>query len=181
LAGREWQVIHTPGHSAGLVCLYEPQSRVLLSSDHLLRDISSNPVVEPPPPGQVRRAKSLVGYLGQLRRVAAMDVSVAWPGHGERIYVVPELVSQRVEFHAQRAELILRSFAGQETTTFQITSKLFPALDPLNFFLAISEVLGHLELLQSEGRISCTERDGVIVWQKQDFLQHSRGGSSRTN
>ena len=27
LAGREWQVLHTPGHSGGLVCLYEPQTR----------------------------------------------------------------------------------------------------------------------------------------------------------
>jgi len=166
LAGREWQVLYMPGHSSGLVCLYEPQSRVLLSNDHLLRDISSNPVVEPPPPGQARRAKSLVEYLGQLRRVAAMDVSVAWPGHGEPIHHVPELVSQRVEFHAQRAEHILQSFAGQEVTTFQITSRLFPTLDPLNFFLAISEVLGHLELLESEGRVHSVQREGVVVWQE---------------
>ena len=46
LAGCRWRVLHTPGHSAGLVCLYEPASAMLLSSDHLLADISSNPVVE---------------------------------------------------------------------------------------------------------------------------------------
>ncbi len=166
LAGRAWQVIHTPGHSQGLVCLYEPQSRVLLSNDHLLRDISSNPVVEPPPPGRAQREKSLVEYLGQLRRVAALDVSVAWPGHGEPIHAVSELVGQRVAFHAQRAGRILELFGSHELTTYQIVRPLFPTLDPINFFLAISEVIGHLELLESEGHISQAEHDGVIVWQK---------------
>jgi len=165
LAGRAWQVLHTPGHSTGLICLYEPHSRVLLSNDHLLRDISSNPLVEPPPPGALHRLKSLVEYIGQMQRVAAMDVSVAWPGHGEPIHDVRELVRQRMTFHAQRAERILELFDGGPLTTYQITRRLFPQLDPLNFFLAISEALGHLELLESEGRVSATQQDGMVVWQ----------------
>jgi len=167
LAGRTWQVLHTPGHSAGLICLYEPHSRALLSNDHLLRDISSNPLVEPLPPGTSQRRKSLVEYIGQMQRVAAMDVSVAWPGHGEPIHDVRGLVRQRVTFHAQRAERILEFFDGSPLTTYQIARRLFPQLDPLNFFLAISEVLGHLELLESTGRLSAIQRDGVIVWQGQ--------------
>jgi glyoxylase-like metal-dependent hydrolase (beta-lactamase superfamily II) len=165
LAGRAWQVLHTPGHSTGLICLYEPHSRVLLSNDHLLRDISSNPLVEPPPPGALHRYKSLVEYIGQMQRVAAMDVSVAWPGHGEPIHDIRELVRQRVAFHAQRAERILGLFDGDPLTAYQIARRVFPQLDPLNFFLAISEVLGHLELLESEGRVSAIQRDGMIVWQ----------------
>ena len=167
LAGRAWHVLHTPGHSAGLACLYEPHSRVLLSNDHLLRDISSNPLVEPPPPGTSQRRKSLVEYIGQMQRVAAMDMSVAWPGHGEPIHDVRELVRQRVTFHAQRAERILGLFDGSPLTAYQIACRVFPQLDPLNFFLAISEVLGHLELLESEGRVSATQRDDVVVWQGQ--------------
>ena len=58
LAGYDWQVLHTPGHAGGLVCLYEPEGGTLLSSDHLLADISSNPVVEPPLPGEQQRPKS---------------------------------------------------------------------------------------------------------------------------
>ncbi len=166
MAGCEWQVIHTPGHSAGLVCLYEPLSCVLLSNDHLLRDISSNPVVEPPLSEHARRIRSLVEYLGQLRRVAAMSISVAWPGHGDLIYDVPELVRQRIEFHTRRARRILELLDGQALTTYQIVRPLFPSLDSINFFLAISEVLGHLELLESEHRAHSTQHNGVIVWQK---------------
>jgi len=165
LAGRAWQVLHTPGHSAGLVCLYEPRSHVLLSDDHLLRDISSNPVAEPLPLGRTGRYQPLVEYLGQLRRVAALDVSVAWSGHGDPIPHVPELVRQRVEFHARRAGRILELFNGHELTAFQIMRSLFPVLDPVNFFLAVSEVMGHLELLEWEGRVRSIRRDSVIVWQ----------------
>jgi len=45
LGGAPWQVFHTPGHAGGLICLWEPASRTLLANDHLLRDISSNPVL----------------------------------------------------------------------------------------------------------------------------------------
>lgn len=165
LAGRPWQVLHTPGHSSGLVCLYEPSSRVLLSNDHLLRDISSNPLVEPPPPGRSERFKSLVEYIGQLRRVAAMDVSVAWPGHGEPICDVVELVRQREAFHADRARRILELLDGHEQTTYQVARALFPSLDPMNLFLALSEVLGHLELLEVEGRVNLVRRDRLAFWQ----------------
>ena len=54
-----FDVLHTPGHAGGLICLYEPAGRTLLSSDHLLAGISSNPVVEPPPPGRDERLLSL--------------------------------------------------------------------------------------------------------------------------
>jgi len=165
LAGRSWQVLHTPGHSSGLVCLYEPESRVLLSNDHLLRDISSNPLVEPPPPGRSERFKSLVEYLGQLRRVAAMDISIAWPGHGEPIRDVVELVRQREAFHADRSRRILELLDGHEQTTYQVARALFPQLDPMNWFLAISEVLGHLELLEAEGRVRPRQRDRLVFWQ----------------
>jgi glyoxylase-like metal-dependent hydrolase (beta-lactamase superfamily II) len=164
LAGRSWQILHTPGHSGGLVCLYEPQSRVLLSNDHLLRDISSNPLVEPPPPGRTERLKSLVEYVAQLRRVAAMNVSIAWPGHGEPIHDVAELVRQRETFHADRAGRILELLDGGGLTVYQVARALFPRLDPMNFFLAISEVLGHLELLKAQGQVRSMRRDGVVAW-----------------
>ncbi|MGD8398588.1 MAG: MBL fold metallo-hydrolase, partial [Anaerolineae bacterium] len=88
LAGQRWHVLHTPGHAAGLICLHEPASRTLLSSDHLLADISSNPVVEPPPPGHDDRLRSLALYRDSLRRVAALDVARALPSHGPVIHDV---------------------------------------------------------------------------------------------
>src|SRR5438105_2278296 len=47
-----WQVVHTPGHASTQLCLYEPETGALLSSDHVLPDVTANMVLEPPPDGE---------------------------------------------------------------------------------------------------------------------------------
>jgi glyoxylase-like metal-dependent hydrolase (beta-lactamase superfamily II) len=153
LAGRDWQVLHTPGHAAGLICLYDPTSRTLLSSDHLLADISSNPLVEPPPPGQVERPRSLALYISSLERVASMDIVQALPSHGPVVRDVAGLVCQRLEFHRWRMARVLETLGDGARTTWEVTHAIFPDRSPLDTFLAISEVIGHLDLLEIEGKI----------------------------
>jgi glyoxylase-like metal-dependent hydrolase (beta-lactamase superfamily II) len=164
LAGRDWQVLHTPGHAAGLICLYSPSSRTLLSSDHLLADISSNPLVEPPPPGQVERPRSLALYRASLRRVAALDVERALPSHGPVIHDVPGLVAERLAFHERRMVRVLDVLRDGARTTWAVTNALFPDRTPLDTFLAVSEVIGHLDLLEMEGWIKGEMVDGVVHW-----------------
>jgi glyoxylase-like metal-dependent hydrolase (beta-lactamase superfamily II) len=165
LAGQSWQVLHTPGHASGLICLYEPESRTLISSDHLLADISSNPVVEPPPPGRAERLRSLVLYEASLQRVAGMDISQALPSHGPIIYDVPELVRQRLAFHERRLVRVLEAIRGGAQTTWAITQVLFPGKSPLDTFLAVSEVIGHLDLLEIRGQVVGEQVNGTILWQ----------------
>ena len=62
IGGDRWEVLHTPGHSLGHVCLYSPARRVLLSGDHLLPSIT--------PPVTFERgfdADPLRSYLESLR------------------------------------------------------------------------------------------------------------------
>ena len=164
IANRNWQVLHTPGHSAGLICLYEPASRALLSSDHLLADISSNPVVEPPPPGETERPRSLALYQESLLRVASMQIERALPSHGPIIHDVPGLVRQRIEFHRRRMARVLDALQQGARTTWGVTQALFPDLSPLDTFLAFSEAIGHLDLLELEGRIVNVDSGDVAVW-----------------
>ena len=168
LGGEDWRVLHTPGHTGDLVCFYQPQRRLLLSSDHLLRDISSNPLVEQPVPGQSERPccsrRSLVEYMAQLRRVAALDVALTLPGHGPPISDHRALIRERLAFHEERARRILEVLGDETFTVHEIVGQLFSNLDPLNHFLAISEVIGHLQWLEVEGRVTCRERDGVAIW-----------------
>jgi glyoxylase-like metal-dependent hydrolase (beta-lactamase superfamily II) len=164
LSGREWQVLHTPGHAAGLICLVEPQSRSLLSSDHLLATISSNPVVEPPPPGQTERPRSLVLYRASLRRVADLGVARALSGHGPVIDDVARLVQRRLAMHQRRLGRVLKALSDGATTTWDVTQVMFPGRMPLDVFLAVSEVIGHLEVLEMEKKIVGEPDDGVIRW-----------------
>ncbi len=167
LGGETWQVLFTPGHSGGQICLYEPVSRVLLSSDHLIKNITSNPLLEPPERGETERRHSLTEYLASLRRVAEMDVSEALPGHGEPIHDHRGLIEARFGFHRERQERILGLMVDGGRTAHQIALGLWPGLTPLNTFLALSEVIGHLDVLEEEGRVVAARRDGLLLYQRQ--------------
>ncbi|MGD1995052.1 MAG: MBL fold metallo-hydrolase, partial [Anaerolineae bacterium] len=164
LGGEAWRVLHTPGHTGGLICLHQPRRQVLLSSDHLLRDVSSNPIVEPPVEDGEPRPRRLVDYVEQLQRVAELAVDRALPGHGAPILDVPELVSRRLAFHAERAERILDILARRERTVYQVTQILFPHLDPINRFLAVSEVIGHLDWLEERDQVTSRMKGRKRLW-----------------
>jgi len=166
MGGEDWQVLHTPGHAGDLICLYQPQRRLLISSDHLLRDVSSNPIVEPPAPGETGWPRRLVEYMAQLRRVADLDVALALPGHGPPITDHRALIHERLAFHEKRARRILEMVGDNACTAHEIASALFPGLDSINYFLALSEVIGHLQWLEVERRVTYTERGGVARWRR---------------
>jgi glyoxylase-like metal-dependent hydrolase (beta-lactamase superfamily II) len=165
LADRAWRVYHTPGHAGGLICLFDPQSRVLLSNDHLLRDISSNPVVEPDPDGGPRPHR-LVQYIRHMQRMADLEPGVAWTGHGHEIHDVHKTVRQRLHFHERRAQRILDLIGAEERSAYQIAEPLFGRLDGMDSFLALSETIGHLDLLEEQGRIEAMQRAGVMYWRR---------------
>jgi glyoxylase-like metal-dependent hydrolase (beta-lactamase superfamily II) len=168
LGGEDWRVLHTPGHAGGLVCLYQLSRGLLISSDHLLRDISSNPIIEPPAPGETERPRRLVEYMAQLHRVAALDLALALPGHGPPIIDHGALIRERLAFHESRARWILGIVGNDALTAHEIAGVLFPRLDAVNYFLAISEVVGHLEWQEVEGRVARDERGGVARWRRVD-------------
>ena len=165
LADRTWRIYHTPGHAGGLICLFDPQARVLLSNDHLLRDISSNPVVEPDPGGGPRPHR-LVQYLHHLQRMADLEPGVAWTGHGHEIHAVHKTVRQRLHFHERRAQRILDLIETEERSAYQIAEPLFGRLQGMDSFLALSETIGHLDWLEERGRIEAVQRDSVIYWKR---------------
>jgi glyoxylase-like metal-dependent hydrolase (beta-lactamase superfamily II) len=159
-----WHVLHTPGHTGGLICLYQPERRLLVSSDHLLRDISSNAMVDPPPTGSAKRPHRLVEYLSQLRRVAKLDLKLTLPGHGPVITDHRALIQERLAFHEARADRVRETLDEKTLTAYQIAATLFPELDPVNTFLAVSEVIGHLQWLECEGKVSHADRGGTARW-----------------
>ena len=161
LSGVTWRVINAPGHASGLIILYEAQSRTLLSNDHLLLKISSNPVIEPPLRGEKKRPRMLVDYLASLDKTARLDAQIALTGHGEPVRDVRGLIAERIAFHRARLERIEKEIAAGAATSFELMGRFFPKIRSVDFFLALSEVIGHLDVLEAEGRIY-SEQDQII-------------------
>jgi len=159
--GREWSVLETPGHAVGHLSLHEPDGDVLLSGDHLLPRITPNPVLEPDdaPPG---RRHSLIEYLGSLGRFAGLDPAVVLPGHGPPFTDVPQLVERVRAHHADRGDRILSLVARLGSPTpYDVAMQLFPGLKGFGVMLGVSEVIGHLDLLASDGRVRQVDESPV--------------------
>ncbi|MCW3063558.1 MAG: beta-lactamase domain protein [Solirubrobacterales bacterium] len=173
LGGRDWTVHTRPGHSPTDTILYEGNERLVIGGDHLLEKVSSNPVAHvpidaedpvaaaraPEGPGPLRR------YLASMRETAAMDVDLVLPGHGEPFTDHRGLVTKRARMHRRRAEKILRE-TDEAVTAVDIARTLWRRVPVAQQYLALSEVLGHLDLLAGEGRVAASEDGGVVRWQR---------------
>lgn len=144
-----WRALHTPGHSSAQVCLYHEPSGVMFTADHLLPAVSSNAIIEPPPVPEAGRPRTLVQYLDALRRVAALPVRAALPGHGRPFGNVQALVHERLEMHAQRLAHLRERLGPAPATVFELATAMFPHAAGQQLVLALSEVQGHLDVLEA--------------------------------
>lgn len=168
--GVEWSVLHMPGHGSGHIVLHQPEAGIIIAGDLLLADVSSNPVLEAPPRGGTDRPRSLVQYLNSLQRLAELDASHTLTGHGPPIEDHRGLVAERLAMHQRRLDRIVGFLADSRPgpdepspsradrgapgrTPYEVCQALFPDLTARDVFLGISEVVGHLDVLEDEGRV----------------------------
>lgn len=144
---RALHVISAPGHSMGLVCLYEPASRVLFSSDCILPRITPNPVLEPAEPGSDRPWPSLSNYLATLERLSALDVSIVLPGHGPPLDSLRHAIARIRRHHRRRLEAVAAALGPGPATAYEVAMRLFPDVRGWDVFFAVSEAVGHLEVM----------------------------------
>lgn len=155
--GRNWHAHVTPGHAVGHLSLYDPDQRTLLSGDHLLACITPNPLLEPDPHSPLQRRRSLVEYLDSLERFCRLDPLYVLPGHGPRFAEVPTLAAAVRAHHQTRAEQIHQAVRdASEPTAFDLVRSVFPELDGFSIMLGISEIVGHLDLLEDAGTVTRT-------------------------
>jgi len=158
LGGRAWQAHVTPGHARGHLSLFDASSGTLLSGDHLLPEITPNPVMEPDAACALGRRRSLVEYLASLERFVALDPDVVLPGHGPAFSDTAVLVSAVRSHHARRAEEVLTVVRRLGApTAYEVAAEMFPAQRDFGMLLGVSEVVGHLDLLVAEGLVEFEE------------------------
>lgn len=152
------EVLHTPGHAQGHVCLRD--GGALISGDLLLEEISPNPLVEID--GNGCRIRTLPALLRSLQRIAAIEPAITYPGHGDPIPEPAGRARELLLHHEARKERLAQMLAGRVWTLREITAAWFPGLSPSNLILGLSEVLGHLDLIEEAGRLAVEHRDGVL-------------------
>jgi glyoxylase-like metal-dependent hydrolase (beta-lactamase superfamily II) len=174
LGSRELRVIHCPGHSPGMINLHDPEARILFSADNLLSHISPVPLINFPRDPSKPRGHSLADYIATIRRIKTFDIDIAFTGHGDIVHDVKGLIDSMIGHHEVRKRRVLEFLGGGPKTAFEVCCHLFPNMEPYHTYLGMSEAVGHLDLLETEGAARRIERNGTIRFVAADGHEHSR-------
>lgn len=155
-----------PGHTGGHICLHEPSTGTLFAGDTLLPTITPNPLMEVDAAAPRGRRRSLVDYIASLGRLEGMDLRLVYPGHGEPIRDAKALIRSYREHHTRRGDKIAALLTPDGKTAFQLASEMYPGRDLSDTFLAVSEILAHLDLLMEDGRASAADAEGVVLFRR---------------
>ena len=162
------EVLHTPGHSSGHICLYDPRKRRLFCGDHVAFDalpqIGAHPQSGVDPAGD---------YMRSLKYVVEKPVSFVFPGHGpvfNSLTIRSEEILHRQE--ARRSQIAGVLDDGLKTA-YDIAREIGwksgeaeVAYDGLGFRerrAAVCEVIAWLRRLADDGKVAALERNGTTT------------------
>lgn len=164
------QVLWTPGHARGHICLYEPSQKILFSGDHVLPTITPHISLQPH-----SNTNPLGDFLNSLNMVKQLDVNLVLPAHEHIITDLAKRVDEIIEHHKQRNSEILKTIEATPKTAYQIADAItwmpslggvsFQNLAPWNKRMAVSETLAHLEAMRVDGMADKFTRDSIIYYQ----------------
>ncbi len=163
----QFEVVWTPGHSPGHICLYEPTERILLSGDHVL------PVITPNISMRTRFDESqLADYLSSLERLETLDVDLVLPAHENTFTDLRGRLGQIKRHHDDRLRAIAGAAGDGWLTTYEVASnipwmdghKTFLEMPVLHRRMAMTETLAHLHLLEAQGVVQQALRGGLASW-----------------
>ncbi len=169
LGGVELEVVATPGHAPDHLCFVEPASGTLFCGDMLLPRVTPNPLLYLDPHNQFRRHHALLDYLSSLALLAGRSFSAGCPGHGPAISDVAELLAQNRVFVERRRRRYAALFGHSPITPFELARALFGELDLMNQYLAVSETVAYLDLLERDGLIGVDwNAETIVAWLRND-------------
>jgi glyoxylase-like metal-dependent hydrolase (beta-lactamase superfamily II) len=163
-ADRTWTVHHRPGHSPTDTVFHDVQRGELIAGDHLIKHISSNPLISRPVDGgdPADRPQALVIYLDSLARTQAMELERVLPGHGEEFGGHAALIEERFAMHERRARKLLGMIAERPSTAYELAQAMWGNVAVTQAYLTLSEVLGHVDLLRNQGEVVEVEEAGIV-------------------
>src|SRR5689334_12431124 len=165
-ASRSWQVFHRPGHSPSDTVFWDEALAELIGGDHLIKHISSNPLIARPLDGSTdERPQALRIYMESLTATRAMPIRRVWSGHGDPVEDHVGVIDERFRLHARRAEKLHRLISEQPRTAYELAQAMWGNVAVTQAYLTLSEVLGHTDLLLNDGRVREVEHDGVVKFE----------------
>lgn len=145
VGGLTLEVVHTPGHTLGSVCIYLREERALFTGDTALG--LGTVAISPPPYGDMRL------YLESLERLKGYDSALMLPGHGREVQDVGRKLQELIDHRQEREEQVLRLIADGKRTVKAMLAVIYPELDRRIVPMALRQIEAHLAKLREDGRV----------------------------
>jgi glyoxylase-like metal-dependent hydrolase (beta-lactamase superfamily II) len=142
--GWSLQVLHTPGHARGHVCVFEARNGSLVTGD-LMAGLGT--VVIDPPEGH------MATYLESLRRMQALPVTALFPAHGPVMANAKAKIQEYLDHRLDRERRIFEAWQGGKHGLSDIVKEVYTDVAPAMHGLAERSVMAHLEKLREDRKI----------------------------
>jgi glyoxylase-like metal-dependent hydrolase (beta-lactamase superfamily II) len=158
--------VETPGHSMGHMCLYEAEKKILVSGDHILKDIFPN--IQCWSDG----INPLQSYFASLHKVCDLETTVVLPGHRHPFTNHRTTVRGLMSYHGARLTEILNIIGKGSKNAYAIAAMMnwdfgggrWRKVSVLQKLFATSEVIAQLRNLEDEGHILRKTDVGTIQY-----------------
>jgi glyoxylase-like metal-dependent hydrolase (beta-lactamase superfamily II) len=159
--GWDLVAIWTPGHTAGHLCFYERDLRLMLSGDHVLPRITPNISVHPQ-----AQNNPLADYLESLDKVGAYEADEVLPAHEHRFVGLAARVAELKQHHEERFVEVTEAINDGADTAWAITAQMkwSRPWDRITGFMrraALGEALAHIRVLEARGVVRAVEGEPV--------------------
>jgi glyoxylase-like metal-dependent hydrolase (beta-lactamase superfamily II) len=164
--GTDLAVEETLGHAESelLLRLEADGERQAIVGDHVLPDITPNPLLQAPIDPDGERPHPLPKYNESLDALAAEPLDRLLPGHREEITDPAGRIRDIRDAHEERTDNVADIVDGP-TTPAEVMRGLFGDLPATETFSGMSEAVGHLDVLEDRERVIRTDRGGVVVYE----------------
>ncbi|MGI0079224.1 MAG: MBL fold metallo-hydrolase [Nitrososphaerales archaeon] len=162
--GQKWrfEIIHTPGHTIGNICLYERGgSKAFFSGDHILPTITPNVSLSPR-----YNTNPLGDYLSSLESLKTLDAGHVLPSHEYVFSNLKERIQEIQGHHLERLEEVISIVKKQVkagTSAYNVSKLVhwdsgpWESLSAWEKRAALMETLAHLEYLKRKRRLTETQ------------------------
>jgi glyoxylase-like metal-dependent hydrolase (beta-lactamase superfamily II) len=159
IQGATLEVVWTPGHTPGHVCLYSPQHRTLISGDHVLQKITPNIAWHP-------NKDMLATYLASLALLLPYEIDTVIPSHGTPFKDHRAIIRSTSEHHDERCGIMLENLKSAPMTAHELVLAMWHRkLSAFHHNFAVFEIMAHLEYMARRGQINSQPRsDGAAEW-----------------
>ena len=164
-----FEVLWTPGHSPGHICLYERAKKILISGDHILSEITPEIGLTP-----FSSMNPLDDYIKSLKSLRKLEVELVLPGHQDYFANLQKRIDELIQHHQGRKGAILEVLKNRPEVAYRIAMKIpwipqkggipWEELGPWGHRMALMETLAHLSLLEEEGKVKKIYEDDFELY-----------------